>query len=108
VTEGTQRRVWLLDRYGAEIETDVTVEHVGRLLDSIAVDDGDDEHRSVSVADQDAWNLEYYPDSVLLENVEADGGEVGSIRGLSRDERLALAADFLAGDFAALRARDWT
>lgn len=102
------RSVWFTDRYGAEIEEDITLEHLAALLSTIAVPDGDDEHRSISVSDSDEWNLEFYPDRVLFENVDEDGEEVGNLRGLSEDERLVLADEFIRGDFVALRAHSWS
>ena len=101
----SERTVWFTDRYGREVEDDVTVERLRALLDTIAEPDGDDEHASISVSDSDAWNLEFYRRSVLFESVE--GGEVGMLRDLSPNERLAIGADFLAGDFDALHARSW-
>jgi hypothetical protein len=101
----SERSVWFTDRYGREIEHDVTVERLGALLETIAESDGDDEHASISVSDSDAWNLEYYRRSVLFQSLE--GGEVGLLRDLVADERLAVGAEFLAGDFDALHARPW-
>jgi hypothetical protein len=103
----TEREIRFTDRYGASIEGDISVEALGVLLDSIAVPDGDDEHASISVSDSDEWNIEYYRDSVLFENVDVDGGPVGELRGVSREERLAIGGEFIAGDFEALRARPW-
>ena len=98
----TERRVWFTDRYGREIEDDVSVERLDMLLETIAEPDGDDEHASISVRDSNAWNLEYYRGSVLFQSLE--GGEVGMLRDLGRDERLAIGAEF---DFDALNARPW-
>jgi len=100
------RWVSFTDRYGAQEDDDITLDRLAELLATIAVYDGDDEHRSISVSDSDAWNLEFYPDRVLFENSEV-GEEVGSLRGLSDRERLDIADEFIRGDFAALRARPW-
>ncbi|MEX8057039.1 hypothetical protein [Microbacterium sp. 16-032] len=95
------------DRYGAEEHHDTTLDRLAELLATIAVYDGDDEHRSISVSDSDAWNLEFYPDWLLFENVEVGGREVGRLRGLSDKERLDIADEFIRGDFSALRERPW-
>jgi len=101
------RWVSFTDRYGAQEDDDITLDRLAELLATIAVYDGDDEHRSISVSDSDAWNLEFYLDWVLFENSEVGGEEVGSLRGLSDRERLDIADEFIRGDFAALRARPW-
>jgi hypothetical protein len=101
------RWVSFTDRYGAEEHDDITLDRLAELLATIAVHDGDDEHRSISVSDSDAWNLEFYPDWLLFENVEVGGREVGRLRGLSDKERLDIADEFIRGDFEALRARPW-
>jgi hypothetical protein len=85
------RSVWFTDRFGASIDAPIDLPRFAALLDSLAVDDGDSEHRSISVTDEHEWNLEYYPTRVLFENVGPDGGE--------------LAAQFIAGDLDALHAR---
>ncbi|PVE69274.1 hypothetical protein DC432_11340 [Microbacterium testaceum] len=101
------RWVSFTDRYGAQDRDDIALDRLAELLATIAVFDGDDEHRSISVSDSDAWNLEFYPDWLLFENVEVGGGEVGRLRGLSDKERLEIADEFIRGDFDALRARPW-
>ncbi|WP_295843481.1 hypothetical protein [uncultured Microbacterium sp.] len=85
------------DRYGAEEHDDITLDRLVELLATIAVYDGNDEHRSISVSDSDAWNLEFYPDWPLFENVEVGGGEVGRMRVLSDEERLVIADEFIRG-----------
>ena len=101
--------MWFTDRYGAEEESDITVDHFSRLLTTISSEDGDDEHRSISITDEHEWNLEFYPDGrVLFENVGPDGGEEGELRDLPRQELLTIADDFLRGDFDGLRARAWS
>lgn len=102
----TERAVRLTDRYGVSSSDDVTIDRLADLLGAIEVPDGDDEHATVSLTDEDAWNLAFSRTSVLFENVEGD--EVGVLRDLTRDERLAIGAEFLAGDFEALRARAWS
>jgi len=100
------RELWFMDRYGDEIEENITVEAIGHLLRTIAVPDGDDEHRAIAVCDSDGWNLEYYPDSVRFDNVQTPE-EVGWLRGLNHQERIALADELIHGDFNALRSRPW-
>jgi len=97
------RRVSFTDRYGAQQHDDITLDRLAELLAPIAVYDGDDEHRSISVSDSEAWNLEFYPDRVLFENSEVGGEIVGSLRGLSDEEHLDIASEFMRGNFAALR-----
>jgi len=101
------RRVSFTDRYGAQRHDDITLDRLAELLATIAVYDGDDEHRSISASDSDAWNLEFYPNWVSFENSEVGGEEVGGLRGLSERERLDIADELIRGDFAALRARPW-
>ena len=97
--------MWLTDRFGVQID-DVDVEQLSQLLDSIGVDD-DTEHASVSLTDADGWNLEFYPDRVLFENVGEDGEPVGVILGSDREERLEMGREFLAGALPVLRTRPW-
>jgi hypothetical protein len=106
-TKSSARKVWLTDRYGRSIEDDVTLDLLSVQLDTIAVPDGDDEHGVISLADSDEWGLEYSRTAVVFENVDVGGERVGVIRGATPAERLAIGAEFLAGDFAALRARTW-
>ncbi len=102
-----ERNVWFTDRYGAEIEEGISLARLVELLGTIKEDDGDTEHRSISLTDEHEWNLEFYPNEVLFENVGENGGRVGTISGLDETERLRLAAQFLDGDLGALRAWDW-
>lgn len=107
------RTIWLTDRYGAQQkddarDDDATLAQLSVLLDTIAVEDGDEEHRTVSLTDEHEWNLEFRPDRVLLENVGDEGDEVGVLRDLDRAEQLAIARDFLTGGADALRGRDWS
>jgi hypothetical protein len=99
------RKVYLTNRYGAQLPGDVTVARLDELLDTIAEPDGDDEHRSVSLTDTDEWNLEFYPDTVTFENVEDE--PVGDLRGLNRQQKLEVARQFLAGDLDAVRSWGW-
>jgi len=98
---------WLTDRWGADVD-DTDPATVARLLDSL-VDDADaDEHGSVSVADEDGWNLEFYRDHVLFENVERETQErVGTLSDVSRDDRLRLARLLIDGDLDTLREQGW-
>ncbi len=48
------RWVSFTDRYGAEEDDDITLGRLAELLATIAMYDGDDEHRSISVSDSDA------------------------------------------------------
>ncbi len=45
------RWVSFTDRYGAEEDDDITLGRLAELLATIAMYDGDDEHRSISVSD---------------------------------------------------------
>lgn len=102
----SERRVWLVDRNGASIEDDVSLERFDALVETIQSDD-DPEHASISLSDQDGWNVEVYRQTVLFENVEPGGGEVGTIHGASREELRDIAREFLDGDFEALQSRPW-
>ncbi len=116
------RTIWLTDRYGAQQngaqqngaqkngarDDAATLAQLSVLLDTIAVEDGDEEHRTVSLTDEHEWNLEFRPGRVLLENVGDEGDEVGVLRDLDRAEQLAIARDFLTGGADALRGRDWS
>ena len=104
----TQRHVWFTDRYGAGGDDDVSLARFSQLLDTIKEDDGDNEHRSISVSDENEWNLEFYPGSVLFENVGEDGGEVGTLFGLSDSDLLSLAQQFIDGHLEAVRAWNWS
>ena len=101
----TGRAMWLTDANGAELEGAASLEVLEALIAELR--NADDEHATVSVTDSDEWNLEFGAESVLLENVGPDGEEVGTLpladAGLAR----AIAGEFIAGDFAALRARPW-
>lgn len=101
----TERAVWFVDVNGAEVE-EVALERLADLLAELK--DADEEHATVSVTDSEEWNLEISMDSVLLENVGVDGEEVGVLTLESVDDALPVAADFIAGDFSALRARPWS
>ncbi|ROR65641.1 hypothetical protein [Agrococcus jenensis] len=101
----TGRSIWLTDPNGAEVEGDASIETLDTLL--LALRDADEEHATVSMTDSDEWNLEFGADSVLLENVGPDGQEVGTLRFADAGEARSIAAEFLAGDFEALRARPW-
>ena len=100
------RGIWFTDRWGIEFDDDTTIERFGALLDELA--DGDDpEHACVDITDVGGWNLEFTTDRAWFENVEDGGEQVGQLRIDGREDALAIAADFLSGDFAALRARPW-
>ncbi|CAN5447776.1 hypothetical protein BH10ACT7_BH10ACT7_04160 [soil metagenome] len=101
----TERTIRLTDRYGASSRDDVTIGRLGDLLATIATPDGDAEHATVSITDSDSWNLAFTPDAVLFENLESD--EVGRISAADLADRLAIGAEFIVGDFEALRARPW-
>lgn len=101
----TERSVWLTDTNGATVEDDRSIERFAALLD--ALPGSDEEHTAVSVTDSDEWNLEFTGRSVLFENVGAEGQEVGSLTLADRSHALAIASEFLVGDFDALRARPW-
>lgn len=100
------RDLWFMDRYGDEIEEGITVQAADALLRTIEDPDGDEEHRAVTVCDSDGWSLEYYPDSVRFDNVHTPE-KIGRMRGLSHDERVALAGELIRGDFVALQSHPW-
>lgn len=97
--------MWLTDRYGTRLGGPVTVEGVSRLLDTIASPDGDAEHRTISLTDEDGWNLAFGRDRVLFENVEGD--EVRSATLPDRSTALAIATEFIDGASAGLHGRPW-
>ncbi|GAA1423405.1 hypothetical protein [Agrococcus citreus] len=101
----TERAVWFTDANGAELEGAASIEVLDALLADLR--DADEEHATVSVTDSDEWNLEFGAESVLLENVGPDGEEVGTLPLADAADARAIAGEFLAGDFAALRARPW-
>ena len=98
-----ERWVSLTDANGAQIHDDVTVERFALLLDSINPEE--QEHTVVSLEDSDAWYLEYNPDYLAFGSAE-DGDPV-VLKKVDRDEVLRLAAEFISGDFDAIRARPW-
>lgn len=99
------RAVWLVDRNGASITDDVSVERFDALVDTLVGDDV--EHASISLSDEDGWNLEVYAHAISFENVEPGGDVVGTIRGGDRAMLRAICQEFLVGDVAALRERPW-
>lgn len=101
-----ERTVWLTDKYGAERKTPVTTEELFTLLDSLTEDE--EEHNSISLTDSNGWNLEFTPRWVLLENVEDDGEELGSISWTNKLVAIQVASEFLSDNFEALLAHDWT
>ena len=100
------RNVWLTDRYGAQVD-DATVPRLSELLGTIGMDD-DTEHSSVSLTDEDEWNLEFYPDRVLFENVGEEGEPVGVIRGSTREDQVEMGRAFIEGRLDDLRSRNWS
>lgn len=101
----TKRSLWFTDTFGATVDCDLSIERLDPLLD--ALQDSDEEHAAVSVTDSDEWNLEFTGRSVLFENVGDQGQEVGSLPLTDRSHALAIASEFLVGDFDALRAQPW-
>jgi hypothetical protein len=101
----SQRQVWFTDANGAEVEGEVSLERLDALVAGLELADG--EHASVSVTDSDGWNLEYRLGEVVLERVGEGGEEVGSLNLESAEDAREIAAQFLAGDFEALRAHGW-
>ena len=99
-----ERWVTLTDPNGAQTDVDVTVERFALLMDSISP--ADEEHVVVSLEDNEAWYLEYTPGSLTFGNAESHDDRP-TLVGLGRDEVLALAAEFIEGDFDAIRARPW-
>lgn len=103
MTDG--RRVSLTDRWGAERDEDSTLDHFAVLFDEI--DPKDDEHGVVGISDDQGWYVEFTPTGVTFGNAEAEA-DVGSLAPTSRDEALAIAAEFLSGSFDTLRRRPWS
>lgn len=101
----TKRSVWFTDTFGATVDGELSIERLDALLD--ALPGSDEEHAAVSVTDSDEWNLEFSGRSVLFENVGEEGQEVGSLPLTDRSHALAIASEFLVGDFDGLRDRPW-
>lgn len=101
-----ERQTWMTDRFGAECQTPVTTEEWFKALG--ALDGSDDEHNSVSLTDDDGWNLEFTSGWVLLENVAEDGEEVGRLSWENKLVAIQVASEFLSGDFDSLFAHSWT
>lgn len=101
----SDRQVRLTDRIGAEVDGS-SLRRLSSLLDELTP--ADEEHATVSRTDSDEWNLEFSADSVLFENVDVSGGEVGTLPLSSREEGLSIAEEFIRGDFEALRSRPWS
>ncbi|MFE5507027.1 hypothetical protein ACFQ73_30980 [Amycolatopsis japonica] len=76
------------DRWGVEIEDDISVEAFGALND-----DDDAEHVVVDINDSDDWFVEFTRRSVCFQQAERGGEVVGTLDYADRDE--------------ALRARSW-
>jgi len=57
--------------------------------------------------ERDVWLVEFTRRSVGFQQAEAGGEVVGALDFADRDEALAIAGEFIEGDFAALRARSW-
>ncbi|KFZ79752.1 hypothetical protein ED92_20460 [Amycolatopsis sp. MJM2582] len=100
------RDVSFIDRWGVEIEDDISVETFGALLDALN-DDADAEHVVVDINDSDDWFVEFTRRSVCFQQAERGGEVVGTLDYADRDEALAIAKEFIDGDFEALRARSW-
>jgi hypothetical protein len=100
------RDVWFIDRWGVEIDDGITVESFAPLLDALSVDD-DAEHVVVDINDSDGWFVEFSRREVTFRQADAGGEVVGTLTYADRAEALAIAREFIEGDFAALRARSW-
>ncbi|MGW4833269.1 hypothetical protein ACWEOG_37130 [Amycolatopsis japonica] len=100
------RDVSFIDRWGVQIEDDISVEAFGALLDALN-DDDDAEHVVVDINDSDDWFVEFTRRSVCFQQAERGGEVVGALDYADRDEALAIAKEFIDGDFEALRARSW-
>ncbi|WP_158633191.1 hypothetical protein [Amycolatopsis sp. WAC 04182] len=100
------RDVWFIDRWGVEIDDGISVEAFAALLDALN-DDDDAEHVVVDINDSDDWFVEFTRRSVCFQQAERGGEVVGTLDYADRDEALAIAKEFIDGDFAALRARSW-
>lgn len=100
----TDRRVSLIDRWGVEIDEEVTLDRFAALYDDL--DAEDDEHCVVDICDEKEWYVEFSLTTVAFGNAEA-GGDVGSLPLADRSSAITVAAEFLSGDFEALRLRPW-
>ncbi|MFI5558303.1 hypothetical protein ACIA2T_03400 [Amycolatopsis japonica] len=100
------RDVSFIDRWGVQIEDDISVEAFGTLLDALN-DDDDAEHVVVDINDSDDWFVEFTRRSVCFQQAERGGEVVGTLDYADRDEALAIAKEFIDGAFEALRARSW-
>ncbi|RSN05187.1 hypothetical protein DMC63_38740 [Streptomyces sp. WAC 05977] len=103
---GADRDVWFVDRWGVQIEDDISIEAFAALLDALN-DDDDAEHVVVDINDSDDWFVEFTRRSVCFQQAERGGEVVGGLDYADRDEALAIAKEFIHGDFEALRARSW-
>ncbi|KAA6215565.1 hypothetical protein [Streptomyces filamentosus] len=100
----TERDVWFIDRWGVTIEDDISVGSFAVLFGALA---GDDAEHVVDINDSDDWFVEFTRRSVGFQQAEVGGEVVGALEFADRDEALAIAGEFIEGDFAALRARSW-
>lgn len=101
----TERSVWLTDRLGAQQDDPATLAGFGEAYDEAAAA-GDLEHSTISLNDEDEWNLDATGSTVTYQHLESSE-PVGSLHGLARDEVLALAEAFIKGDRELLEAQPW-
>lgn len=101
---GPGRRVSLIDRWGVQWDDDITLQRFAELFDELDADD--EEHCVVDINDEHEWYVEFSTTTVAFGNAEASS-EVGTLRLADRAEALAIAAEFLSGDFETLRQRPW-
>ncbi len=96
--------MWFIDRWGAQWDDDIPLERFTELFDELAADD--DEPCVVDITDEHGWNVEFSLTRVRFGDDEG-AVEEGSLVPADRADVLAIAAQFLNGDFEALRQRPW-
>jgi len=101
----SNRAVWITGQYGDMFEGDEATLEVFLTMFT-ELDPADEEHCALSVTDSGDWNLAVYRDLIVFANLESDG--VGQIADPTIDQVRTIVAEFLAGDFSALAAHDWS
>ena len=117
MTMSSERELVFLDRAAQPVEWDPSVGPAlatfAPLLDAVMGPlDPDARHPGVTAVDGDGLALMMFPHTALLTTLEAlksgDTWENRYLDYLSRDDAMALAAEFLDGELEALRARPWS
>jgi hypothetical protein len=100
----TERRIHFTDGIGVQIDDDITVSHLERLLDAVPRDEA--EHAAVSVWDSASWFVEFNADSASFGRAEPEE-ELWVLPAVSRSTMRGIAREFIAGDFDAVKRRPW-